>query len=93
MFKKLSKAKEGFIDVGTAISISLVMVALMVSAYIIWTLSDKLIATGGTAADNSIGNITDLFDTSVSLFAIVILVWLLALALMALIVLKKKASD
>lgn len=93
MFRKFKDASEAFIDVGTAISITLVIVALMVTAYIIWTLSDKLITPAtGVALNNSIGNVTTLFDTSIGLFAIVILVWLLALALMALIVLKKKAE-
>ena len=93
MLIKLKEAGEAFIDVGTAISITLVIVALMVTAYIIWMLNDKLINTGTSAAlNNSIGNVTALFDTSIGLFAIVILVWLLALALMALIVLKKKAE-
>lgn len=92
-FDKLRDDARGFIDVGVGIGIGILIAGLMVIAYIIWTLQSQLITTASTAAMNaSIKNLTTLFDNAILLIGIVVVVWLLALAIISLIVLKKKAE-
>lgn len=92
-FDKLKDDVRGFIDVGVGIGIGILIAGLMVIAYIIWSLRDQLITTDSSSAMNaSIGNLTTLFDNAILLIGIVVVVWLLALAIISLIVLKKKAE-
>ena len=92
-YRKLKNDVEGFIDVGVGIGIGILIAGLMVIAYIIWTLQSQLITTASPAAMNSsIKNITTLFDNAIVLIGIVVVVWLLALAIISLIVLKQKAQ-
>jgi len=92
-YGKLKNDVEGFIDVGVGIGIGILIAGLMVIAYIIWTLQAQLITTASPAAMNSsIKNITTLFDNAIVLIGIVVVVWLLALAIISLIVLKQKAQ-
>jgi len=92
-FKKLKEDTKGFVDVGVGISIGILFAGLMVIAYIIWTLRDQLITTDSPSELNeSIGNITAGFDNMIMLLLIVVTIWLLALAIMALLIIKKKAE-
>ena len=90
MFDRLIKDTKAFVDVGVGISIGILFAGLMVIAYIIWTLQDQLGATG--AAANFIANITGGFDNTINLLLIVVVIWLLALAIMALLIIKKRAG-
>ena len=91
--KSLKEDVRGFVDVGVGISIGILFAGLMIIAYIIWTLRDQLITTASSNAMNqSILNITAGFDNAVTLLLIVVVVWLLALAIMALLVIKKKSE-
>ena len=84
---------RGFVDVGVAISLGILFAGLMIIAYIIWTLQAQLITTDSSAAMNSsILTITEGFDDMITLLLIVVVVWLLALAIMALLVIKKRAE-
>jgi len=66
----------------------------MIIAYIIWTLQAQLITAESSAAMNaSILTITDGFDDTITLLLIVVVVWLLALAIMSLLVIKKRAAE
>ena len=58
----------------------------MVVAYIIWTLNDQLGATGDAA--NSIANITAGFDNAVNLLLVAITIFILAIAIAALLMLR-----
>lgn len=90
---RLLKDVRGFVDVGTGIALGILFAALMVISYIIWTLQGQLITPASSAAMNSsIGNITSGFDQMILFLLIVVTIWLLALALMALVVLKKKTE-
>ena len=66
--------------------IGVVFAALMVIAFIIWTLNDQLGATGDAA--NSIANITGGFDDAVNLILVAITIFILALAIAALLMLR-----
>ena len=90
LFDRLIKDTKAFVDVGVGISIGILFAGLMVIAYIIWTLKDQLNPTG--AAANSIANITGGFDNTINLLLIVVVIWLLALAIMALLIIKKRAG-
>jgi len=92
-FEQLKDDTRGFVDVGVAISLGILFAGLMIIAYIIWTLQAQLITTSSsTAMNSSIETITDGFDNMVTLLLIVVVVWLLALAIMALLVIKKRAE-
>lgn len=102
--RSLLRDVRGFVDVGIGISIGILFAGLMVIAYIIWTLREQLVPAAPTAASpasynltyryivNSTGNITGGFDNTITLLLIVVVVWLLALAIMALLVIKKKSE-
>jgi len=91
--RSLKDDARGFVDVGVAISLGILFAGLMIIAYIIWTLQAQLITTESSAAMNSsILTITNGFDDMITLLLIVVVVWLLALAIMALLVIKKRAE-
>ena len=66
--------------------IGIAFAALMVIAYIIWTLKDQLGATGDAAT--SIANITTGFDNAVNLLLVAITIFILAIAISALLMLR-----
>jgi len=105
--RNLKDEQHGFVDVGVGISIGILFAGLMIISYIVWTLRDQLLLSAPTnsssaaynasyfaqnATRSSIGNITAGFDNTITLLLIVVVVWLLALAIMALLVIKKKSE-
>ena len=61
----------------------------MVIAYIIWTVKDQLVTTSTTTeTNNSIANITGGFDDAVNLMLIAITIFILAIAIGALLMLR-----
>ena len=99
---KLTSLKDNFygvIDMGIVIMIGIVFAAMMVIAYIVWTLQDSLSGNTNPAdvtgvnevwqsTNASIQNVTSGFDSAVNLILIVITVFLLALAISALLMLR-----
>lgn len=80
---------HGVVDITVAITIGIVFAALMVIAYIIWTLKGQLVTPASSAAQNkSIANITAGFDNAVKLLLIAITVAILAIALSYLMMLR-----
>jgi len=84
--RSLSKDGRGVVDLGVVLMIGVVFAALMVIAYIIWTLDDQLGATGDAA--NSIANVTGGFDDAVNLILVAITIFILAIAIAALLMLR-----
>ena len=84
--RSLSKDGRGVVDLGVVLMIGVVFAALMVIAYIIWTLDDQLGATGDAA--NSIANVTGGFDDAVNLILVAITIFILAIAIGALLMLR-----
>jgi len=79
----------GVIDLGVVLMIGIAFAALMVIAYIIWTVKDQLVTTSTTAeTNNSIANITGGFDDAVNLMLIAITIFILAIAIGALLMLR-----
>lgn len=87
---KLVSDKKGVVDLGVVLMIGVVFAGLMVIGYIIWTLVDQLGATGNAA--NSIANITTGFDNAVNLILVAITVFILALAIAALLMLRGRGQ-
>jgi hypothetical protein len=74
------------VDLSVVVMIGIVFAALMVIAYIIFTLQTQLGATGDAA--NTIGNITSGFDSAINLILVAITIFILALAIAALLMLR-----
>ena len=87
--RSLFKNNYGVIDLGVVLMIGIAFAALMVVAYIIWTVKDQLV-TGSTsaAANSSIANITTGFDDAVNLLLVAITIFILAIAIGALLMLR-----
>jgi len=89
MFKKLKNDTHGVVDLGVVLMIGIAFAALMVIAYIIWTVKDQLVTTSTSAATNSsIANITGGFDDAVNLLLVAITIFILAIAISALLMLR-----
>ena len=84
--RSLLKDKTGIVDLGVVLMIGIAFAALMVIAYIIWTLKDQLNPTG--IAARSIANITGGFDDAVNLLLVAITIFILAIAISALLMLR-----
>ena len=85
---KLRSLKDNMcaaVDLSVVLMIGLAFAALMVIAYIIWTLKDQL---GSGTWDSSIQNITTGFDDAVNLLLVAITIFILAIAISALLMLR-----
>ena len=78
----------GMVDLGVVLMIGIAFVGLMVVAYIVWTIQDQLSLTQGTSAYASVQNITTGFDNAVGLLLIAITIFILAIAISALLMLR-----
>lgn len=84
--RKLKENVRAVVDLGIAFTLVMVFAALMVIGYIIWTLMEQLAPTGN--ALRSMNNITGGFDDAVSLMLVAITIFILALAIGALLLLR-----
>jgi len=89
MFKSLKEDSKAAVDLGVVLVIGIAFAALIVVAFIIWTIRDQLISGTTTAETNaSIGNITTGFDNAVNLMLVAITIFILAIAISALLMLR-----
>jgi len=84
MFRKLDC--RAVIDMGVVLMIGIAFASLMVIAYIIFALKDQLNPTG--SALNTINNITTGFDDAVALILVAVTIFILAIAISALLMLR-----
>ena len=84
--RSLKDSLYGVIDLSTVLMVGIAFVGLMVVAYIVWTINDQLGATGDAA--NSIANVTGGFDDAVNLLLIAVTIFILAIAISALLMLR-----
>ena len=75
------------INLSMVLMIGLAFAGMMVGAFIIWTLVDSLGATGDAAL--SISNVTAGFDSTINLLLVAITIFILALAISALLLLRR----
>ena len=86
---KLIRDTSGIVDLGVILMIGIVFAGLMVIAYLMFTLRDQLITTTTDANTNaSIANITGGFDDAVNLILVAITIFILAIAISALLMLR-----
>ena len=115
MLRKLRDNIQGAVELGTVLMIGIAFAALMVVAYIIWTVYGQLLSHGGAApgstdwpwgttdavnasmnatywAENntraSLINVTGGFDNAVNLILVAITIFILAIAIAALLMLR-----
>ena len=87
--RKLMENTHGVIDLGVVLMIGIAFASLMVIAFIIWTIKDQLITTSTSAETNaSIANVTTGFDNAVNLLLVAITIFILAIAISALLMLR-----
>jgi len=86
--RSLKNNMQGMIDITIVIAVGIVFAALMVIAYVIWELDGSLDVTAGSSADQSLENITGGFDDAVNLILVAITVFILAIAIAALLMLR-----
>ena len=88
---KLRSLKDnlcGVVDLGVVLMIGIAFVGLLVVAYIMYTIVEQLNVTAGSMADSSIDNITGGFDDAINLILIAITIFILAIAISALLMLR-----
>jgi len=90
----------GVIDLGLVLMIGISFVGMVVIAYIVWEINDQLLESNPDVADvtgrnqvwdklnTSIGNVTTGFDDAVNLLLIAITIFILAIAISALLMLR-----
>ena len=95
--KSIIKNIQGTVDLGVVIMISIAFAAMMVFAFLIFEIRDSLLPSGApsgstSAAYNqtwlSIANITAGFDNAVNLLLVAITIFILAIAIGALLLLR-----
>jgi len=87
--RSLLRDTHGIVDLGVVLMIGIAFAALMVFAYIIFTVRDQLITTTTSGQTNrSIANITGGFDDAVNLLLVAITIFILAIAISALLMLR-----
>lgn len=84
--RSLLKNTKGVVDLGVVLMIGIAFTALMVGAFIIWTINDQLSPTGQAA--HTVGNVTGGFDDAVNLLLVAITIFILAIAISALLMLR-----
>jgi len=87
--RSLKENLYGVIDLGVVLMIGIAFAALMVVGFIIWTLNNQLNpAAISSSARQSVANITSGFDDAVNLLLIAITIFILAIAISALLMLR-----
>jgi large-conductance mechanosensitive channel len=96
MFRKLKEATQAVVDLSVVLMIGIAFAALMVGAYIIYTIQNLLVPdakSGSTSAIynstyDSIDAVTTGFGDTVSLILVAITIFILAIAISALLLLR-----
>ena len=80
---------RGMVDLGVVLMIGIAFVGLMVVTYIVYTIKDSLDTSTLTAAANStLDNITTGWSDAINLLLIAITIFILAIAISALLMLR-----
>jgi hypothetical protein len=81
----------GTVDLSVVLMIGIAFAGLMVIAYIIWTIHDTLDpASISSYANSSMMNVTVGFDNAVNMIIVAITIFILALAISALLLLRAR---
>ena len=85
--RSLKEMEDAVVDLGVVLMIGIAFVALIVVAYIMYSVGSSLNATGDAA--NTIANITAGFDNAITLILVAITIFILAIAISALLLLRR----
>lgn len=85
--RSLKDNVHGYIDLGVILMVGIAFIGLMVVSYIIYTIKDSLTTTD-TQATNTLKNITEGWDAAINLLLIAITIFILALAISCLLLLR-----
>ena len=89
MLRPIKDDAKAVINLSVVLMIGIAFAALIVVAYIIWTIQGQLVTVTTSASTNaSIANITTGFDNAVNLLLVAITIFILALAVGALLMLR-----
>ena len=100
MFQKIREDIQGMVDLGIVITIGIVFAGMTVGAYILWTIYTQLLPSAASSTGwsstaiavkmfrNQSKNITTGFDNAIALILVSITIFILALALSALLMLR-----
>jgi len=106
LFKNFKEDARATVDLGVVLTIGIAFAALIVVAFIIWTIRDQLLPQGAwqnnsyfqglTTAENasynttwvSLQNVTTGFDNATNLILVAITIFILAIAISALLLLR-----
>lgn len=88
MLRKLRESSEAVVDLALVLTIGVAFIGLMVGAYIIWVVYDAFDATADTSQEFTLSNITAGFDDAVNLLLIAVTIFILAIAIGALLMLR-----
>jgi len=87
--RSLTESLHAVADLGVMLMVGITFAGLMVIAYIIYTMEDMLSTpTTSAFANRSIKNVTDGFDDAVNLLLVAITIFILAIAISALLMLR-----
>lgn len=90
--RSLKESLHAIMDIGTVVVIGIVFAGLAVGGYIIWELDTQLaLAPSDTYSDhlnNTRGNVTGGFDDAVNLLLVAITIFILAIAIGALLLIR-----
>ena len=88
--RSLKDSLYGVVDLSMVIMVGIAFAALMVIAFIIWELRDQLLASEADSSDvnRSITNVTGGFDDAVNLILVAVTIFILAIAIGALLMLR-----
>lgn len=100
MLRKMKQNINAVVDLNVVLVIGVVFAAMTVVGYIIWTLFDQLLpnAPGATTTVTynntyeSLSNVTTGFDSAVNLILVAITIFILAIAIGALLMLRGRSS-
>jgi len=90
MLNKLRQDIHGVVDLGIVLMIVMVFAALLVIGYIMYQLTVSLNPTGAAAA--TMKNISTGYDNAVKLILVAITIFILALAISALLILRGRGD-
>ena len=93
--RSLKDSIHGAVDLSVVLMIGIAFAGLVVIAFLIWEVRDVLIGTNTTGdgaqwarLNTSLGNITTGFDNAVNLLLVAITIFILAIAISALLMLR-----
>lgn len=90
--RSLKETGYAALDITTVLVVGIIFAGLTVVAYLVWTLDDQLdfVNTAGHSDhwNSSSGNITDGFDDAINLIIVAITIFILAIAIAALLMLR-----